>query len=122
MMTEPNSLSSLPAWVEVTIAALSGAAIAVATMVKLGFSFNSRLQEIENQDLEKIIGVQLEKERHDKLYPMLADRVFRPLDKMEDELKVLAQNVAILIERDSMSQRIEKLISTLNQRSMNPKD
>lgn len=117
-MTEPNSFSALPAWLEVSVAAITGGVIAVATMVKLGFNFNSRLQRIENQDLEKIIGEYLERERHDKLYPMLSDRVFRPLDKMEDEMKELSQNMAVLMERDRMGQRMEKLISALNQQAL----
>lgn len=126
-----DASSSVPAWLQLFLATLTGGVIAAGTLVKIAFGFNSRLQRIENQDLDQIITEHLEKERHDKLYPMLQDRVYRPMDKLEDEVKIaidklrdeihiMGKDVATLLERDRIGQRLEKIISALNQQAMKP--
>ncbi len=129
-MSEP---SSIPAWLQLFLATLTGGVIAAGTLVKIAFSFNSRLQRLENQDLDQLIAEHLEKDRHDKIYPMMTDRVFRPMDKLEDELRdsikelsesvhLIGKDVATLLERDRIGQRLEKIISALNQQAMSPKE
>lgn len=114
-MSEP---SAIPAWLQLFLATLTGGVIAAGTLVKIAFGFNSRLQRLENQDLGQLIAEHLEKERHDKLYPMMADRVFHPMDKLEDEVRAMSKDVTTLLERDRIGQRLEKIISALNQQAM----
>lgn len=109
-----DTTSSIPAWLQLFLATITGGAIAIAGLVRLGFSFNSRLQRIENQDLDKMIDTRISVDRHEHLYPMLQTRVFADLDKMEDELKKQGQNIAVLLERDRIGSSIERLITALN--------
>lgn len=120
MSNEANEVSNIPAWLQLTLAAITGAVVAVGTMIKLVFSFNTRLQRIENQDLERIIDSQIAKDRHENLYPMLQTRVFAELDKQGDTLAHVDKNVAVLLERDRLAQRLEKIIAALNQEAMKP--
>lgn len=123
--------SSIPAWLQLFLATLTGGVIAAGTLVKIAFGFNSRLQQVEGLKLDQLIIEHLEKERHDRLYPMLADRVFKPMDKLEDEVKVavdklrdevhlMSKDVTALLERDRIGQRLEKIISALNQQALKP--
>lgn len=115
-----DASSSVPAWLQLFLATLIGGVIAAGTLVKIAFGFNSRLQRIENQDLDQIITEHLEKERHDKLYPMMTDRVYRPMDKLEDQMTAMGKDIATLLERDRTGQRLEKIISALNRQAMKP--
>lgn len=125
-----DAVSQWPQWIQLVLAALSGAVIAVTALIRFGFSINSRLQRIENQDLDKIVDSRIEEwyerrglvrqegidariavDRHNNLYPMMQTRIFAPLDKLEDELKTQGQNIAILLERDRTSQALQEVLS-----------
>lgn len=114
--------SNIPAWLHLVLAGITGAVIAVGTMVKLAFSFNTRLQRIENQDLESIIDRQIALDRHNNLYPMLQTRVYAELDKQGDVLAKIDRDVAVLLERDRLAQRMERIIAALNRDAMKDQD
>lgn len=120
MSEQSNDMSSIPAWLQLFLATITGVVIGVGALIKWGFSINNRLQRIENQDLDKIIETHLNKDRHDTIYPMMADRIFKPLDKIEDEQRRQGQDIAILLERDRIGQRMEKIISALNAQALKP--
>jgi len=126
-----DAVSQWPQWIQLLLAALTGAAIAITTLIRLGFSFNSRLQRIENQDLNQIVDARIEEwyerrglvrqegidariavDRHNNLYPMMQTRIFGPIDKLEDELKLQGQNIAVLLERDRTTQALQEVLST----------
>lgn len=110
----PGEMSNLPAWLQLFIATVTGAAAAVITLVKLGFSFNNRLQRIENQDLDNIIDRRISDDWHNNRAPMLQTRIFADLDKMEILISSLSRDVAVLMERDRLNQRMEQVIAALN--------
>lgn len=113
-MSDSEGMSNIPAWLQLTLAALTGAAVSIGTMIKLVFSFNARLQKIENQELDALIDQRIAKDRHDYLYPMLQTRVFEQMEKQSASLVHLDRNVAVLLERDALATRMEKIISALN--------
>lgn len=114
----PNDISNLPAWLQLFIASMAGAAAAIAAMVRLGFSFNNRLQRIENQDLPGIINSHISQDWHNNRAPMLQVRIFDDLEKMSDNMAKLSQDVAVLMERDRLNQRMEQVIAALNAQAM----
>lgn len=120
-MSNSDGINSLSAWLEVVIAGVSGGALAVATIVKLGFNFNSRLQRIENQDLEQIINGHISDDWHNNRAPTLHNQVYVELDKLKDTVNELRRDVAVLIDRDRTAQRLEKIIAALNQNALSPK-
>lgn len=119
---DPNEVSNIPGWLQLSLAALIGAVTAIGTMIRLVFAFNTRLQKIENQELDAVIDQRIAKDRHENIYPMLQVRVFAELDKQSDSLAHLDRNVAVLLERDRLAQRMEKIISALNRDALNNQD
>lgn len=105
-----------PAWVQVFIATVTGAFVGAGVIIRLAFSFNNRLQRIENQDLNSIIDARISRDWHENRTPMMQVQVFATLDKIEDELKHQGQNIAILLERDRVTTAIEKAMSTMTSR------
>lgn len=116
----PSDVSNIPAWLQLFLASVTGAVVGIATLIRWGFSINTRLQRIENQDLEGIIDGRIAKDRHDHLYPMMQTRVFSDLEKMEVSYYKLSQDVAVLLERDRLNQRLEQVISALNAQALKP--
>lgn len=114
----PESSSSIPAWLQLFLAALTGLIVSAGVVVKLVFSFDKRLQRIENQDLEALMKAHIADDWHDNRYPMLQTRVFAALDQIRDENGIIRRELAILLERDRIGQRLEKIISALNQQAM----
>lgn len=116
----PNEMSNLPAWLQLFIASMAGAAAAIAAMVRLGFSFNNRLQRIENQDLDNIIDRRISDDWHNNRAPMLQTRIFVDMEKMEGLIAGLSRDVAVLMERDRLNQRMEQVIAALNAQALKP--
>lgn len=105
-----------PAWVQVFIAAVAGAFTGAGLIIRLAFSFNNRLQRIENQDLNSLIDARISRDWHENRTPMMQVQVFGALDKIEDELKHQGQNIAILLERDRVTTAIEKAMAAMSNR------
>lgn len=118
MANGDHDMSNVPAWLQLFLAGLSGAVISIISVVKLWSSFNTRLQKLENHNLIHTIDTQIAVDRHNNLYPMLQTRVFAVLDRMEDENKQIGKDIATLLERDRLDQRMEKVISALNKAAM----
>lgn len=118
-MTEPTpEMNNIPTWLQLFLATITGAIVGTSALVRWAFTIDRRMQRIENQDLTGMIVAILEKERHDKLYPLLHERVFIPLDKIEDAQQKQSIDIATLLERDRIGQRLEKVISALNAQAM----
>lgn len=111
-------------WLQLGLAVVSGVVISAVAMLRTAYTFDRRiaielaaidrrLQRIENQNLEQIIGDQMGKERHDVLYPMLQRQCFDPIDKIEEELKKQGQNIAVLLERDRIGSGLQQLATTI---------
>lgn len=107
----------LPQWVNVFIAGISGLVISAGVMVRMVFTLNSRLQAVEtaakHEAVQSVVRVELEEERHNVLYPMLQTRVYAALDKLEEELKMQGQNIAVLLERDRAAAAMERFAETV---------
>lgn len=116
-MSEP---SAIPAWLQLFLAALTGLVVSAGVVIKAVFSFDKRLQRIENQDLEAMMEAQISDDWHDHRYPMLQTRVFAQLDQIREENSIIRRELAVLLERDRIGQRLEKIISALNQQAMKP--
>lgn len=134
--TLSNGHDGLPQWVSIALASLSGAVIATATLIRLAFTFNNRLQRIENQDLNQIIDARIaadwddrrmmllssliaagvSKDWHDVRGPWLQVTVLAPLDKISDEIKQQGQNIAVLLERDRTAQALERIADSIKSR------
>lgn len=111
-MSDAND-GNLPQWLSVMLGAVIGLFTGTGILVKLVFSFNSRLQLLEAKDVGAIVRKELEHERHNVLYPMLQTRVYAALDKIEEEVKVQGQNVAILLERDRSAEALSRFADTI---------
>ena len=109
-----NETTSIPAWLQLFLASLTGLVASAVVLVKLVFSFDKRLQRIENQDLEALMKAHIADDWHNNRYPMLQTRIFAALDELEAENKEIGRQMAVLIDRDRLGQRLEKIISALN--------
>jgi|SRR5215831_1623324 len=106
------SEESWPAWLQLLLAGITGAVLGTGTIIKLAFNFNTRLQRLENQDLNSIIDARISADWHANRAPVLQSQLYIPMDKMEDELKRQGQNIAVLLDRNNTASAIEKAIAT----------
>lgn len=107
-------VNNLPQWINVILGLVSGLVVATGFMIRIIWSLHTRIQRIENQDLNQIIDGRLATDRHDNVYPMITDRVIRPMEKIEDEVKLQGQNIAVLLERDRTGAALERLATALS--------
>lgn len=121
-------MNSLPQWINVILGLVSGLVVATGFMIRIIWSLHTRIQKMENQDLNQIIDSRLATspslvqiidgrlatDRHDNVYPMITDRVIRPMEKIEDEVKMQGQNIAVLLERDRTGAALERLATALS--------
>lgn len=131
-----NGHEGFTQWVSVSWGIVVGAIAAASALIRLAFTFNNRLQRIENQDLNQImdarisqdwddrrnallvslIAAGISKDWHDTRGPWLQLTVLNPLDKIDDELKRQGQNIAVLLERDRTSNALEKIADSIKNR------
>lgn len=121
-------VSNLPQWINVILGLVSGLVVATAFMIRIIWSLHDRIRKLESRDLDQIIDARLTvsanlvqiidgrlaTDRHDNIYPMMQDRIYRPMDKIEDEQKLQGQNIAVLLERDRIGTALERLANAFS--------
>lgn len=115
-----NEMGNIPTWLQLFLATITGAIVGTSALVRWAFTIDRRMQRIENQDLENIIGKQISDDWHNNRAPMLQTRIFTDIDKMESLINALSRDVATLMERDRLNQRMEQVISALNAQALKP--
>lgn len=108
---------TLPQWVSIIVGVGTSMVVGVGVLIKVAFNTNTRLLALENalkalaeRDHRGTVRDELEKERHDILYPQLQVRVYAVIDKLEEEIKMQGQNIAVLMERDRTAAAFERLV------------
>lgn len=108
-------MADWPEWIQLAITALTSAIVASGFFIRSFWNLSLRVEALEIKVGAKSISQQISDDRHDNLYPMLQIRVFAPIDKIEDEVKHQGQNIAILLDRDRVSEGLKEVIATIHQ-------